>query len=713
MFGNLKAGFEVLKKGKTKAPIRSWLPAWELSADTYAQLENAANHPTVGSAVAVMPDAHVGYGVSIGCVFPTVNAVIPNAVGVDIGCVDGDTEFLSPTGWKRISDYAGEDVLQYDAESGEASFITPLRYIEKPTDRFLHFTTKYGIDQMLTPDHRVLAWKITGRDRRRERTVLLAEDLAEIHERQVQGAKYEIETSFGFRGEGRVDLSDDKIRLQVAVNADAYIERGTRAVVRLRKGRKIKRLRDLLHRTSTHFSEYVDDEGVTHFRFIPPLLSKSFDLFWGADAAQLKIIAEECLKWDGNEDHSCFYTRDKEAADLVQFAFSVAGYRSVMRVDPPRREGDGPDYRVFAHRTTKVGLAGVPKTPVRVIEGDDLTAYCFTVPTGFWVMRRNGKVAVTGNCGMAAVDTGIPFDAERMDEAFWNEWASVVNKLVPTGFSTHKESKDLGDLERDLRARELQPLIEAKASVQIGTLGGGNHFLEAQVDERGIIWLMVHSGSRHTGLRIANHYHRLAVEMTGKESTKDLAYLPLDDQTGQDYLHDMQWATDFASASRKRMVTSMLVGLSAALGEGVDSLTYIDCRHNYAELEEHDGMKQMVHRKGATNARLDQLGIIPGSMGSNSFIVKGKGSVDSLESCSHGAGRSMGRGAAKQAISQEDFEYALQGTFSKASMGYVDEAPQAYKSIDLVMSRQTDLVDIVHTLKPIITLKGDSKAKDD
>jgi tRNA-splicing ligase RtcB (3'-phosphate/5'-hydroxy nucleic acid ligase) len=395
--------FEILKKGQTKAPIRSWLPPYEISPDTYQQLENAANHPTVGDAVASMPDAHVGYGVSIGCVFPTVNAVIPNAVGVDIGC------------------------------------------------------------------------------------------------------------------------------------------------------------------------------------------------------------------------------------------------------------------------------------------------------------------------GVGAVDTGLIFDAERMDKAFWQSWADDVQQAVPTGFSAHREPKDLSDLNRDLRAKELQPLIEQKAMVQMGTLGGGNHFLEAQVDERGHIWLMVHSGSRHTGLRIANFYHRLATELTGKESTKDLAFLRLDDKTGQDYLHDMEWATTFAVRSRFKMLDAMLAGLEIAADHDLHHAwdSWIDCRHNYAELEEHNGRKQMVHRKGATNANLDQLAIIPGSMGTNSFIVKGKGNPDSLESCSHGAGRTMGRGAAKRAISQEDFEHSIKGTFSKASMGYVDESPLAYKDIGIVMDRQSDLIDIVHTLTPIMTLKGSSKARDD
>jgi tRNA-splicing ligase RtcB (3'-phosphate/5'-hydroxy nucleic acid ligase) len=330
-------------------------------------------------------------------------------------------------------------------------------------------------------------------------------------------------------------------------------------------------------------------------------------------------------------------------------------------------------------------------------------------------------VGVDIGCGMCAVDTGVPLDPGAMDRSFWRSWMGDVQRDVPTGFGMHKAPQPLGALERTLRAEPLQHLLRDRAAYQIGTLGGGNHFLEAQVDENGRIWLMVHSGSRHTGLRIADFYHRLAVgssERRGLKTRPDLATLSLEEQDGQDYLIDMEWATDFALENRLRMINRMVeaftrrvdgLGLSVA----TDRLQITNIHHNFAQIEEHQGRSLVVHRKGATSAVEGQLGIIPGSMGAPSYIVRGKGNPLSFNSCSHGAGRLMSRKAARKLVTESTFQSALEGTYSKPSMGYADEAPQAYKDIRAVIERQQDLVEIAHTLRPIITIKGDSRAKED
>jgi tRNA-splicing ligase RtcB len=246
----------------------------------------------------------------------------------------------------------------------------------------------------------------------------------------------------------------------------------------------------------------------------------------------------------------------------------------------------------------------------------------------------------------------------------------------------------LGELDRPLRAAELQQLIKDKAAFQLGTLGGGNHFMEAQHDEDDYIWLMVHSGSRHTGLRLANYYQGKAVELTRKRSLAvgdDLATLPLDDQLGQDFMHDLAWSTDFALENRKRMVTRMAEALGYCLdydafrGLPTDD-RFINIHHNFAQLESFDGQELMIHRKGATSAYKDQLGIIPGSMGSNSYIVRGLGNPESLRSCSHGAGRRMGRKQAKRELTEAQFAASLEGSYSKPSVNYIDEAQELIKT---------------------------------
>jgi tRNA-splicing ligase RtcB (3'-phosphate/5'-hydroxy nucleic acid ligase) len=330
-------------------------------------------------------------------------------------------------------------------------------------------------------------------------------------------------------------------------------------------------------------------------------------------------------------------------------------------------------------------------------------------------------VGVDIGCGMCAVNTGVHLDQHKMDRQFWRSWMGQVQRDVPTGFASFKQPQYLGQLERPLRATALQPLLGEKARFQIGTLGGGNHFLEAQVDQEGAIWLMVHSGSRHTGLRIADHYSRAAVASSDRRGLpvgRDLASLRLDEQAGQDYLSDMRWATDFALENRMRMIGAMLDAFADKVDKlnistDVNRANVINIHHNFARLEDHAGRSMMIHRKGATSAALGQTGIIPGSMGAPSFIVRGKGNSLSFHSCSHGAGRTMSRKAAKRVVTESSFAEALKETHSRVSMGYADEAPLAYKDITTVIERQADLIDVVHVLLPIITIKGDSRAKDD
>ena len=331
-------------------------------------------------------------------------------------------------------------------------------------------------------------------------------------------------------------------------------------------------------------------------------------------------------------------------------------------------------------------------------------------------------VGVDIGCGLHAIQTGIPYDPARMDRRFWRDWAGKTGREVPTGFSSHKTSQQLGPLDRSLRASTLQPLIAKKAAFQLGTLGGGNHFLEAQIDEENEIWLMVHSGSRHTGLQIANYYNRKAIESSERRRlavTKDLASLPLDDALGQDYLEDMAWATEFALANRQQMGRMLVEALHRSMEQFRIPVAHdagrriINIHHNFAAIEEHFGQSMVVHRKGATRARAGEYGVIPGTMGTRSYIVQGLGNPESFTSCSHGAGRVMGRNAARRAITADVFAESLTGTHSRASMSVIDEAPDAYKDIDVVIERQRDLIEVVHTLRPIMTVKGDSRARDD
>lgn len=328
-------------------------------------------------------------------------------------------------------------------------------------------------------------------------------------------------------------------------------------------------------------------------------------------------------------------------------------------------------------------------------------------------------VGVDIGCGVSFAETSLIL-APDMKEDFWHEYAEHLRKVVPVGFSAHSKPQNVSDLleYQKLGTDELNNLKGTKALYQYGTLGGGNHFLEVAVDESNKIWLLVHSGSRAIGHAIATHYHERAVEQSAARNLgvdSSLSSLLLDSEDGEGYYQDMLWAMDYAYASRSAMVGDMrqlLVyhvdkhfGINNVFFNSVD-----DISHNYAE-RSFDGL--VTHRKGATDAHEDYVGVIPGSMGSNSYIVRGKAGPESWHSASHGAGRAMSRGKARKNIREEDFNQSMIGTFTRADMRDVDEAPGAYKDVQVVMDRSRDLVDILHVLRPVITVKGGGKARDD
>lgn len=246
---------------------------------------------------------------------------------------------------------------------------------------------------------------------------------------------------------------------------------------------------------------------------------------------------------------------------------------------------------------------------------------------------------------------------------------------------------------------------------QIGTLGSGNHFIELCLDENQDVWIMLHSGSRGTGNMIGRYF----IEKAKKRMEQyfitlpdgDLAYFPEDTDDFNDYVEAVMWAQDYALENRKRMMELVLAALKRYIGKEF-SITQeaINCHHNYVEKENHFGRNLWVTRKGAIRARVGDLGIIPGSMGAKSFIVRGKGHPESYCSCSHGAGRKMGRKQAERVFTLDDLKVQTEGVECRKDAAVIDEIPGAYKDIDEVMANQSDLVEIVHTLKQVMCVKG-------
>lgn len=340
------------------------------------------------------------------------------------------------------------------------------------------------------------------------------------------------------------------------------------------------------------------------------------------------------------------------------------------------------------------------------------------LPTKRTVIVPNA-VGVDIGCGLAYIETPYRL-TDWLDESFWKLWEEYVRLTTPVGFSHHEKEQGVPVQFRHwkLNDPELQKRSEDRAWHQLGTLGGGNHFIEALTDiETGKIWLAVHSGSRNIGHTIASFYGEAAKDYSdslGVSYPKDLAYLDTSKiGYGTAYAQDMAWAIQYAQENRNQMMRNMIYCLTVTLKDrGLAQTNYIDeihdVSHNYAVQEETANGLSWVHRKGAMKPV--PVGFIPGSMGTKSYVVESKQVRDAYDSSSHGAGRTMGRNAAKRTLTLEDFQESLAGTYSKASKGTLDEAPGAYKDIDRVMENQADLVTILHTLRPIITIKGDTKA---
>jgi tRNA-splicing ligase RtcB len=245
----------------------------------------------------------------------------------------------------------------------------------------------------------------------------------------------------------------------------------------------------------------------------------------------------------------------------------------------------------------------------------------------------------------------------------------------------------------------------------LGTLGTGNHFIEICLDTEQNVWIMLHSGSRGVGNRIGSYFIEKAKEDMRRFFINlpdiDLAYIPDNTTAFGEYWDAVKWAQDFAAVNRRVMLWHVYGAVSAALGRTVSETTeVVNCHHNYIAKENHYGENVWVTRKGAVRAREGDMGIIPGSMGAKSFIVRGKGNPESFQSCSHGAGRTMSRGQAKREISMEEHTKAVAGVECRLDADVIDESPRAYKDIDAVMMAQRDLVSIVHTLKQVVCVKG-------
>lgn len=333
-------------------------------------------------------------------------------------------------------------------------------------------------------------------------------------------------------------------------------------------------------------------------------------------------------------------------------------------------------------------------------------------------------VGVDIGCGMMAVRTSLT--ANDLPDSL-GHIRSAIEKAVPHGRTSGRGRRDKGSWENpptsadqvwfgmkvqfDAITEKHPKIAKSNNHKHLGTLGTGNHFIEICLDEVDQVWIMLHSGSRGVGNRIGSYF----IELAKKDMRKwfinlpdeNLAYFPEGTDHFHDYVEAVDWAQSFAAANRTVMMANVIAAMRAELPMPFEAeAEAVNCHHNYVTRENHFGENIFVTRKGAVRAALGVMGIIPGSMGARSYIVRGLGNAESFCSCSHGAGRVMSRTAAKKAVSMEEHLAAVSHVECRTDEGVLDETPAAYKDIDAVMDAQKDLVEVVHTLRQIVCVKG-------
>lgn len=337
------------------------------------------------------------------------------------------------------------------------------------------------------------------------------------------------------------------------------------------------------------------------------------------------------------------------------------------------------------------------------------------IPTVDAVMPA--AVGVDIGCGMVAVRTQFTEEKVRANRRPLSFLREQIERAVPLSPGRYNRKEwgsapaGIAQLEKMAEEQRVSPEDFAKNwRLQLGSLGGGNHFIEVTVDEEGVVWTFLHSGSRGVGNRIARHFIKAAQDLATEKSRdlpdRDLAYLTVDDPQYEEYLAHLYWAQEFARINREVMLDRVNDQLGRYMGQEVKPRDEVNCHHNYTAVEEHFGDEVLVSRKGAIAAHTGVRGLIPGSMGEASYVVTGKGDEMSLCSAPHGAGREYSRSQARKAFTQDDLRRRMKGIEYRDVPDFIDEIPDAYKDIDVVMADAADLVSVDHIMRQIVNVKG-------
>lgn len=703
-----------------KADVLAWVHH-DLSLDEQNMLRNVSRLPCLYKHVALMPDAHLGIGSMVGSVVATKDAVIPATVGVDIGCFTGDT--LVPTldgksySLNELAENEKEIIVYASTESGKTVAAKATAKITRTNAELVKVVLDSGAKIRCTPDHEFML---------RDGKFVEAKDLKS--------------------GESLMPLyreTDKDGYVLVQQNYSGRMQKAHWIVARSGLLGEIPRFEN--DQTIIHHKNFDEaDNRPENLEFMSASAHSAYhrslierNEHWQSadfEAKRKNALAEKAKTAEG---HNYFAERGTKnilkymEENPEHFRMSVAengqrGKEFLVNYNQSEKgrakskeianrfydcETCGEQVKsgigLHNHRRYSHGYNHKIVSVEKISEREDV--YCLTVPKYHNFALEAG--VFVHNCGMMAVKT--PFKSGILDGKL-KDLRHEIERAIPVGFNAHKETDDTAarwkgwetfeDLHEKVQDRKV------KAMRQMGSLGGGNHFIEVCLDTEDNVWLMLHSGSRNIGKEIAERHIATAKTLHRLNELPDpnLAYFIQGTKEFQDYWSDLEWAQGYAMMNRQVMMKRLLKSFNRMFNKDKAFRPEIEvnCHHNYVALEEHFGENVFVTRKGAINAESGRYGIIPGSMGAKSFIIKGLGNPESYNSCSHGAGRKMSRTAAKKRFTREDLERMTKGVECRKDSGVIDEIPGAYKNIDEVMRNQSDLVEVVAEIKQVICVKG-------
>lgn len=706
----------------TPHPVLSWANH-ELGHDETQMAKNVASLPFVFKHVALMPDVHLGKGALVGSVIATKEAIIPAAVGVDIGCFTGDTQVPLVDGKSyAIADLAqnSQEFLVYSCtETGRVMAAQATAKLTRKNAPLVKVILDNGEEIKCTPDHQFM---LRNGAYQEAQYLTPGTSLMPFYSQVDRDGYTLVQQNYSSRWQ-----KAHWIIARSGLLGDIPAFSGQRTVIHHKNFDPQDNRPENLEFMGNH----------NHSTYHRSLVERN--TYWQSPEFEKKrkqAIANKAQTPDGYR-----YYAERGTKNILaymkdhpeHFQASVAGngdrgkqylvtYNQSERGRAKSKEIANRLYTcetcgeqikapigLHNHRKNQHGYNHKVVAVIPLVEKQDV--YCLTVP-------EYGNFALTAgvfvhNCGMMAIK--MPFHADKL-EGKLKQIRLDIEAAVPVGFEQNKEvDKDVTNWQGWQEFKHLHPgvkRLEDKAIKQLGSLGGGNHFVEVCLDTENQVWLMLHSGSRHIGNMLAQHHISTGKELAKLSGTelpdRDLAYFVAGTPEFAAYWHDLQWAQNYARHNREIMMARCKRVLEKHLAGGKPSapLMQVNCHHNYAEKETHYGEEVYVTRKGAVRSQETDYGIIPGSMGAKSFIVKGKGNHASYCSCSHGAGRQMSRTKAKAHFSLDDLIQQTAGVECRKDGGVLDEIPGAYKSIDQVMENQSDLVEIVATLKQVICIKG-------